>query len=336
MPFLNLAQRAFASARNALSLPYSSNENGHDDSPAISPVLTDFGSSTSVEACQTVPSTPTFESLTPTPFLAIRARSSTASSSYSEDNPQPSSYSVPDFDNYSPRQPLPDVEPSLLVDEFDYADIKFSPELRLSLKLDTPERQSGLAPKPLFTKKKISTITDPPIQRRPLPPIPPRSALRTTQLQTALQVSPLVNHYESLSNSHNECVPPTIVHATVTSTLQLARYSSNLSSFRTQISAHITSVSDAITKTTILQMEHKAKQSKRLASYWMLNPVAGRSGEADRKAAEKQERIEKLRQNGCRVNKERFGWKGEEYYRELRRRVEVELSEWKGGVRSEE
>jgi hypothetical protein len=28
------------------------------------------------------------------------------------------------------------------------------------------------------------------------------------------------------------------------------------------------------------------------------------------------------------VNKERFGWKGEDYYRELRRRAEVELRGW--------
>jgi regulator of replication initiation timing len=111
--------------------------------------------------------------------------------------------------------------------------------------------------------------------------------------------------------------------------LQLVRYNANLSSFRAQLSQHITSVSDAITKAAALQKEHMAKQSKRLASYWMLKPaVEGAVSANNRKAAEKRERIERLRQNGWRVNKERFGWKGEDYYRELRRKAEVELRGW--------
>jgi hypothetical protein len=61
----------------------------------------------------------------------------------------------------------------------------------------------------------------------------------------------------------------------------------------------------------------------------MLKPAAEGAVDANnRKAAGKRERIERLRQNGWRVNKERFGWKGEDYYRELRRRAEVELKEW--------
>jgi hypothetical protein len=169
---------------------------------------------------------------------------------------------------------------------------------------------------------------DPPIPQRPLPTIPPRGAIRTIQRQTALQVPPLVNHFESLSTSHDTFLPPTLFHISITSSLYLARYNADLSSFRTQLSAHVTSVSDAITKAMILQREHKAKQSKRLASYWMLKPAAEGAVEVDRKTAEKKERIERLRKNGWRVNKERFGWKGEEYYRELRRRVEVELRGW--------
>jgi regulator of replication initiation timing len=111
--------------------------------------------------------------------------------------------------------------------------------------------------------------------------------------------------------------------------LRLVRYNANLSSFRTQLSQHITSVSDTITKATALQKEHKAKQSKQLASYRMLKPAAeGAVAANNLKAAEKKERIERLRQNGWRVNKERFGWKGEDYYRELRRRAEVELRGW--------
>jgi hypothetical protein len=108
--------------------------------------------------------------------------------------------------------------------------------------------------------------------------------------------------------------------------LHLVRYNANLSSFRTQLSEHITSISDAITTTTALQKEHKAKQSKPLASYWMLKPAA--EGAVDANNTERRERIERLRQNGWRVNKERFRWKGEDSYRGLRRRAEVELRGW--------
>jgi hypothetical protein len=192
------------------------------------------------------------------------------------------------------------------------------------LKLDTPERDSDLAPRPLFIKKK-STILDSSIPQRPLLPTPTRSALGTTHRQTALRVSPLVNHYESLSTSKDTSLLKISNHTSADSSILLARYNANLSSFRTQLAAHLASVSDTITKTTILQKEHKAKQSKRLASYWMLKPAAEGLEESDRKTAERKERKDRLRQIGWKVNKERFDWKGDEYYRELRRRAEVEL-----------
>lgn len=77
-----------------------------------------------------------------------------------------------------------------------------------------------------------------------------------------------------------------------------------------------------------LQKEHKANQCKRLASYWSFKlAVTGDDGEGcgDRKATETKERIERLRNNGWTVMKERYGWKGEEYYADLRRRAEMEL-----------
>jgi hypothetical protein len=52
-------------------------------------------------------------------------------------------------------------------------------------------------------------------------------------------------------------------------------------------------------------------------------PLRNRVEESDEKRAE---RIEKLRKNGFRVNKETCGWKGEEYYETFRRQVEMELS----------
>jgi len=91
---------------------------------------------------------------------------------------------------------------------------------------------------------------------------------------------------------------------------------------------HLASVSDAIATTTALQQEHKAKQSKRLASYWLLKPPAAEEDDSeDRKAADKKARIERLKQNGWRVTKERYNWKGEHYYAELRRMAEIELKE---------
>jgi hypothetical protein len=192
------------------------------------------------------------------------------------------------------------------------------------LKLVTPERHSDLAPKPLFVRKR-PTILDSPIPQRPILPIPTRSALRSTPRQTALRVSPLIHHYEFLSTSQDKSLLDISNHASTDSSLLLARYNANLSSFRTQLAAHLAYVSDTITKTTMLQQEHKAKQSKRLASYWMLKLAAEGSEEVDRKTAERMERMDRLRQVGWKVNKERLGWKGEEYYRELRRRVEFEL-----------
>jgi hypothetical protein len=210
-----------------------------------------------------------------------------------------------------------------VTDDFEHVGVKSNPELYKTFKLDTTELLSDLAPKPLYIKK--STIAHPPILQQPLPAIPPRGSLRTSQRQTALQVPPLVKHYEFLSTCLGTSLPLDSIHASARSSLHLARYNANLSSFRSQLSAHFTSVSNAINKTKILQQEHKAKQGKRLASYWMLKPAAESSGEVDRRAADKKERIDRLRQNGWNVNKETFGWKGEEYYRELRRRAEVEL-----------
>ena len=218
---------------------------------------------------------------------------------------------------------MQDIKSLSWTDDFACIDRGSNTEIRSSLKLDTPERQSDLAPKPLFIKK--SSVTDPLAPLRPLPPTQPRFDIFTVQRQTALHVPPLVNHYDSLSTPHDKSSDQNPAYATTTSSLLLARYNANLASFRSQLSTHISTVSDAITESSRSQNEHKAKQSKRLASYWMLKPADEGLGDVERKAAEKKERIERLRQNGWRVNKERFGWKGEEYYRKLRRRVEVEL-----------
>lgn len=52
-------------------------------------------------------------------------------------------------------------------------------------------------------------------------------------------------------------------------------------------------------------------------------PLRYRVEESKEKRAQ---RIKKLRDNGFKVNKERCGWKGEEYYEKFRRRVEIELA----------
>ena len=324
LPFLNLARQAFASAKNILPLPYLSDENGSYDSPATSPALTGFASNNSVDATQAAPPTPTHNSPTPSPFGATSRRSSIASSDYCQDDTRPSSYCVPDFDDYSPRQPLQDINRLSVTHGFDLIDRDSDEGLRRCLKLDPLEQHSDLAPQPLFINKK-SSVVDLPVLKQLLPPVPSHGTLQTAQRQTALRVPPLVNIYESLSTFQDRSPPSNYVYATANASLHLVRYNAQLSSFRTQLSAHLAFISDAITKTMIIQKEHKAKQSKRLASYWMLKSAAEASEEVHRKAADKKERIDRLRQNGWKVNKERFGWKGDDYYRELRRSVDVEL-----------
>ena len=99
-------------------------------------------------------------------------------------------YSVPNFDECAPRQPPQEIKSLLLDDQFDYIQRKGSPEPHLSLRLNTPDRQSGLAPRPLFIKRRVPNF-DLPITQRPLSLASPRNIapnypmLHSTQGPTA-------------------------------------------------------------------------------------------------------------------------------------------------------
>ena len=100
----------------------------------------------------------------------------------------------------------------------------------------------------------------------------------------------------------------------------LARYNRLLSSFRTQLLQHIAAIEANISKTRTLQIEHQKNRSSRLASFWSLKQedIDGRG---------KKERIERLRNSGWDVSKRAHGWKGKDYYEELRSSALADLGD---------
>ena len=213
----------------------------------------------------------------------------------------------------------------------------------LDTALDTPKRQAvtiephtaikiacpdeALLPKPLTIKKRSTASPIPATAaQRPLPPIPSRIVKRKT---APFYSSAFPGGIElPLPPSPVSVKQPVRAHDTLQTYLSshsLARYNEQLSSFRIQLSSHISSVNEVITYTTFLQKEHRAKQTKRLASFWSFSPKKGSNDDDEKKNADKKARIEKLRQCGFRVTKERYGWKGQDHYDELRRRAEIEL-----------
>lgn len=313
------------SAKLATTLPCESADNRRQDSAVISCAVSDFLSGKTLDINQSGQPPSTCESPSAAPPAATRIRSFSAPNKDSHCDARPRSHILANSDDYLACQPSQGMESLSVSEDFQPLRTDSGHGLHPCLSLETPEPQSEVAPKPLVSKRRAIVLTQPALPRK-VPLIPPRCALRTTQRQTALQASTVVNQYESLSTSPNASCTPTSFYAPVNSSSRLARYNTDLLSFHTRLSAHLASVSDDIRKTTVLQQEHKAERCKWLASYWMLSPALQDSEEADRKAGEKNARIDRLRQNGWRVNKDRFGWKGEEYYRELRRRVELELT----------
>ncbi|RMZ90476.1 hypothetical protein DV736_g2295, partial [Chaetothyriales sp. CBS 134916] len=135
----------------------------------------------------------------------------------------------------------------------------------------------------------------------------------------------------------------------------LARYNTALITFIATVHTALSMTRSTITSTQELQDEHAAAKrrafiasstdaGKRMASYWLLDTsitptmkgrtrergarkeVYNRGDEEDETAKKKkQERIEKLRAAEWRVNKEKFGWKGNAYYDTLIREVDIEM-----------
>lgn len=63
-----------------------------------------------------------------------------------------------------------------------------------------------------------------------------------------------------------------------------------------------------------MQIERQRNRTSRLASFWSIK-------QEDVEAREKKERIERLKKSGWDVSKRAHGWKGKEYYEELRSRA---------------
>ncbi len=122
---------------------------------------------------------------------------------------------------------------------------------------------------------------------------------------------------------------------------QPCTHSTNPQSFHTLLLHHLTSITSIISTTTQLQTAHTLDRSKRLASFWSFSPVLAAKStrpdhhhhhhrddendndnekdvEEDAKTRERKERIARLRSEGWRVQKERFGWKGDAHYEALR------------------
>ncbi|KAK4936176.1 hypothetical protein LTR10_022877 [Elasticomyces elasticus] len=127
------------------------------------------------------------------------------------------------------------------------------------------------------------------------------------------------------------------------SSASLTRYNASLSDFASQLRKHICSLDEELDRVRSLQDDRataKILTNNRLASFWSLSTTssstrAARQREHDQDDADgedpvlkaKKERINRLRLAGWNVRKEKHGYKGEEWYNSLRRRLERELDE---------
>jgi hypothetical protein len=125
------------------------------------------------------------------------------------------------------------------------------------------------------------------------------------------------------------------------SSTDLLRYNTTLSDFRSRIRTHLSWLVAEMAKIHTIQTDHTA--AKVLAMSTSASSSSSSSRSASRRSAgptrrggedgmltptsKKKTRIQYLRNQGWDVRKEKFGFKGEAFYEELRRRVESELDE---------
>lgn len=241
----------------------------------------------------------------------------------------------PDYNKYPARQPLTGSISHIV------SRINSGSQARDFKQGDRQE--TDLMPKPLFIKKRTSELIKSSTPRQlPDISIPP---LRLGQRKTATHpphneksaisthnMSPILPSTKSQKLQQPNLTQPLLYFPTPT------QRNTNLTTFRTQLSKHLTSINAAIATTTLLQQRHRLNQSKRLASFWSFKPVLSYGGadngeeeeeeeeEGDAKVQERKERMKRLRASGWRVDKERYGWKGEGYYEELREAALADLS----------
>jgi len=146
---------------------------------------------------------------------------------------------------------------------------------------------------------------------------------RFTQIKEAFSPDPANDHLEAYLDSTD-----------------LSHYNASLAEFRHQLRKQISFVNEQIHLVQAAQAEHsrsKVLTQNRLASFWSFEQAPAPSSDfparsadgrviEDARAVAKKARIEKLRLNGWAVSKERHGFKGEQYYENLRRVAERELN----------
>jgi hypothetical protein len=226
---------------------------------------------------------------------------------------------VPDFNHYTPRQPLAHLlSPTKSSTQPSPAEKDL---IGVSLEEDC------LIPQPLVIKKTSAVPADTSsncqllpltlktrgVQQHKTATNPPEAAPNAPPSTTSPD---LQDQQPELSHAHVPSHSPTII-----------RYHTDLSHFRHQLSNHLSFIDRTIVNTTNLQQQHRLNQSKRVASFWSFQPVVNSAAddEEDARTGEKKERVERLRQGGWNVTKERHGWKGEAFYEELRGHALAEL-----------
>jgi hypothetical protein len=306
LPFLNQARHHFSAALASLPLPFCTTGLGTYDCINESPQVI------------VIPPSPSsiYDPLSPTPLPQLKILDTVPEGISDEDSEHGSySSSVSDFDNYTPRNLNFTIRS--LDDPFSPEQLTCDQRKRLSQSLSVGHVvQEDLLPKPLFAEKKAVPLPPPPAPRA-LPPIPTRDpVLRKTALQTLLnpsvftipEFSPITPRFAQI---HSTFDPKFSQRAY---DIHMQKYDRLLSSFRTQLLQHITAVDENIEKVTHLQFERQSNRTSKLASFWSIKAE-------DVEVREKKERIERLRNGGWNVRKERHGWKGKEYYEELRARA---------------
>ncbi|KAL9105711.1 MAG: hypothetical protein Q9227_009151 [Pyrenula ochraceoflavens] len=143
------------------------------------------------------------------------------------------------------------------------------------------------------------------------------------KLPRALVLSPaLASDLAALKSGNTLCVYNSPARSPVSIRGHEQAYNSHLQDLRPQIEAHIVNIELRIRQVEGAQMLRKRNRGKagtgmgrEEKSYWLLN------NNGREKSDVMQERIERLRAEGWEVKKEKWGWKGEAWYRGIRERA---------------
>lgn len=304
IPLLHQAKDAFLSASMALPITYvADGPTTHDtNSSCASPTLSD-GASTFTSS-STAATTPCYSTFPPHSGPVSEKRVSGSS--------------VNDFNGNNATVSGIPVAASMSTDSAHSS--QGSPAIGNQRNSSANTEDDDLTPKPLCIKKKPESIdiASTGISHRlsTYRPQPPHTGRRKTA------VLPIISkNFASLAN-----------RTSFSSYLRqgaIDRYNNHLRTFCQQIRAHIVAVNNSINSTAELQRQHRVNQTKRYASFWSFAGPQTENG-VDPKDQERKERIERLRDNGWLVRKEKRGFKGTQYYEDLCNKALAELTEPKG------